>query len=139
MMKRIRLAEETVGKLAAWAEASDCRLLVLFGSAASRKAERAKDVDLALSFSDLPDPERRLGLIGELQDLLEPRAVDVVFLHRDTDPVLRFEVFRNGVPVYESRPGLFIEEIVRAVALFEDSLPFRRALRRTFERTGTPT
>ena len=28
----------------------------------------------------------------------------------------------------ESRSGLFVEEVVRALALYEDALPFRRAL-----------
>lgn len=79
----------------------------------------------------LPGPERRLRLLGELQDIGGGWPVDLVLLHRETDPVLRFEVFRSGVPLYEARPGLFVTEAVRAVALHEDALPFRRLLRQT--------
>lgn len=93
--------------LAGWAERVGCRLLVLFGSAADPEpAVSPRDVDLAVDFPDLPSADRRLALIGELEDLCGPRPVDVVFLHRDTDPVLRFEVFRRGEPLHEARPGL---------------------------------
>lgn len=124
--------------LADWARAAGCRLMVLFGSAAGEpeRAARARDLDLALWFRPLPPPERRLAIIGELQDLVGPRRVDVVFLTPDTDPVLRFEVFRSGRPLYEARAGLFVEEVVRALALYEDALPFRRALEASLAKAG---
>ena len=138
MTAQTRLPDGTREALAGWAERAGCRLLVLFGSAADREpAVSPRDVDLAVDFPDLPSAHRRLALIGELQDLCAPRPVDVVFLHRDTDPVLRFEVFRRGEPLYEARPGLFVHEVVRALALYEDALPFRRALRRTFVGGGS--
>jgi hypothetical protein len=87
------------------------------------------DVDLALHFEELPDATRRLQIIGELQDTCGSDDVDVAFLHLHTDPVLRFEIFRTGRPLYEARPGLFIDETVRALMLYQDALPFRRALR----------
>lgn len=96
-------------------------------------------MDLAVVFPELPGPERRLAVIGELQDLCDPATVDVVFLHPDTDPVLRFEVFRTGEPLHEARPGLFVNGVVRALSLYEDALPFRRALQRSFARDGSPS
>jgi predicted nucleotidyltransferase len=114
--------------LAAWGRAVDCRLLVVFGSAATPGTKRVGDIDLALSFPELPSPERRLAMVGELQDLCGGRRVDLVFLRTETDPVLRFEVFRGGQPIYESGPGIFIDETVRAIAFYDDALPFRRAL-----------
>lgn len=48
--------------------------------------------------------------------------------HRDTSPVLRFEVYRGGRPVFEAEPGLFVSGAVRALALYEDARPFRDAL-----------
>ena len=53
---------------------------------------------------------------------------DLVFVTPTTDPVLRFEIFRDGEPLYERESGLFVEERVRAVMLYEDALPFRRGL-----------
>jgi predicted nucleotidyltransferase len=112
-----------------WAEQSGCALLVLFGSAARGASHTRSDIDLAVSFDRLPDPHDRLRMLGELQDICAPTRVDLVFLHRDTSPVLRFEIFQHGQPLYESSPGLFTEEAVRAVVLYEDALPFRRLLR----------
>lgn len=106
-----------------------CRMVVLFGSEAVGSAGSRSDLDLAVLIDPLPGPEERLRIIGQLQDLAGSSIADVVFLHHGTDPVLRFEIFRKGSCVYESEPGLFVEERVRAVMLHEDARPFRRALR----------
>lgn len=124
------LPEETERALRRWASGAGCRLCVLFGSTATGSGGVEGDVDLALSFDAVPEPRRRLAMLGELQDLCAPRRPDVVFLHTETNPVLRFEVFRTGRPLHEGHPGLFIDETVRALALYEDALPFRRALRK---------
>jgi predicted nucleotidyltransferase len=116
--------EEELGKLAA---SAGCRLAILFGSSAAGQ-ERARDVDVALAFDELPEPARRLELLADVQEITHPRPADVVFLHRDTSPVLRFEVFRQGRPVFEAEPGLFVRGAVRALALYEDARPFRNAL-----------
>ena len=89
----------------------------------------SSDVDLAVEFLDLPLPGRRLAIIGELQAPAEPHMADVVFLHRDLDPVLRFEVFRGGRLLFEAEPGLMVQERVRAFREYADALPFRRLLR----------
>lgn len=124
------------GRLGEWARGSGCRLSVLFGSRAGPGPRVKGDVDVALAFAELPDPERRLEIIGEIQDLCGEATADVVFLHRGTDPVLRFEIFRAGVPVHEDEPGSFVEEKVRALMLYEDAIPFRRMLRKNLrERT----
>lgn len=115
--------------VARWADDEPaCRLLVLFGSEASERTWAGSDVDLAVAFDPVPPPEERLRIVGELQDRCGDRRADVVFLRPETDPVLRFEVFRDGEPLYEAEPGLFVEERVRAVMLHQDALPFRRAL-----------
>lgn len=128
-------------RLHTWAERSGVRLCVLFGSqvgadaanagagAASPSPSARSDVDIAIQFPTLPPPERRLELIGEAQDICGEAMADVVFLHLRTDPVLRFEIFRSGTPVYEAEEGIFIDEKVRALMLYEDALPFRRMLR----------
>lgn len=122
------LPHEVRPSLVAWAERVGCRLLVLFGSEAQGGAREDSDVDLAVLCRPVPTPEERLRIIGQLQDLLGARMPDVVFLHPGTSPVLRFEAFRTGVPLYEAEPGLFVEERVRAAMLYQDALPFRRAL-----------
>ncbi|GMV07608.1 MAG: hypothetical protein AMXMBFR53_38830 [Gemmatimonadota bacterium] len=121
--------EELRGALARWARACpECRMLILFGSHRKGSAHPDSDVDLAGHFDPLPPPRDRLRILGELQDRLGQRRADLVFLTATTDPVLRFEIFRDGERLYESEPGLFVEERVRALMLYEDALPFRRGL-----------
>lgn len=115
--------------LARWARGEPaCRLLVLFGSAAASRTRPGSDLDLAVSFDPLPPALERVRLIGRVQDRCGARRADVVFLGLDTDPVLRFEIFKRGELLYEADPGLFDEERVRAVMLYQDASPFRRAL-----------
>lgn len=130
------MSPDTREALSRWAEDRGCRLLVLFGSAASTGGRPDSDVDLAVAFEPLPPPRERLSIIGELQDRVTPRRADVVFLRTETDPVLRFEIFRTGSPLYEAEEGLYVHEVVRAVALYEDALPFRRALERSLLAAG---
>jgi predicted nucleotidyltransferase len=120
--------------LGAWAGSAGARLLVLFGSGAGGESCSAGDLDLAVEFSQMPPPDRRLAIIGELQALAEPRLADVVFLHRDLDPVLRFEIFRGGRVIFESEPGLMVQERVRAFREYADALPFRRLVREHLSR-----
>jgi predicted nucleotidyltransferase len=124
------VSARTAAALGEWARRAGCDLLVVFGSAAAGRAHPRSDIDIALLFDPMPEPELRLEMIGQLQDVCgHGRSVDVVFLHRDTDPVLGFEVFRTGVPIHLSGPGRFASEAVRALARYEDALPFRRRLR----------
>ena len=112
-----------------WAHTSGARLLVLFGSGVGGEPGPMGDIDLAVAFPELPSPERRLEIIQELQAIVDPRVADVVFLHRDLDPVLRFEIFRGGQALFEAESDLMIEERVRAFREYQDALPFRRLLR----------
>jgi predicted nucleotidyltransferase len=102
MQRSVWLSESTTAALSDWAQSAGCRLLVLFGSAASREGalRPPRDVDLAILCHPPPGPDDRLRIIGELQDLVDRPDVDVVFLHDDTNPVLRFEVFRGGTPLF---------------------------------------
>jgi predicted nucleotidyltransferase len=131
------LPAEIAAALAQWAAAAGCKMLVVFGSAARGRFHAGSDIDVALAFDELPPPRARLAMIGEIQDRCEGRRVDVVFLRSETDPVLRFEVFRTGRALHESTPGLFVDGAVRAMVAYEDALPFRRLLRDRVVRTAT--
>ena len=102
------------------------RLVVVFGSAVS--GGRPRDLDLAVQPQGDPD----LLTIGRwtrvLEDTLELEPVDLVVLGDSVSPVLRFEVFRNGVCVFEAEPGVFDREQDRAFFLYADSAHFRRQL-----------
>ena len=111
------------------AETSGADLCVLFGSRVGDSVSARSDIDLALRFGSMPSPERRLQIIGQFQAAAGSVPVDVVFLHRNTDPVLRFEIFRSGQLVFERTAGHMVEERVRALMLYEDALPLRRLRR----------
>ena len=131
-MKRSIGAQSTEQLLSAIRKVSEevgAGLCILFGSRAGRPPRVEADVDLALSFRIMPSPERRLEIIGRFQTAAGPLPVDVVFLHRDTDPVLRFEVFRSGRLVFEQDDGDMVEQRVLALMMYEDVLPLRRMRR----------
>ena len=130
MNRETALSNTVVTALREWAKTAPCKLLIVFGSSARQQTHPRSDVDIGVMFDELPPPERRLSMIGEIQDRCGRARADVVFLRSATDPVLRFEIFRSGIPIHEESPGLFLAETVRALALYEDALPFRRLLSR---------
>jgi predicted nucleotidyltransferase len=136
MQQRRRTPVTFIGEahLRVWARQSGADLCVLFGSRAAPAPRVTGDVDVAVLFASLPSPERRLKLLGELQGACGGDDADLIFLHEQTEPVLRFEIFRTGKPVFEKETGLFVEEKVRALMLYEDALPFRRIRRERLRR-----
>lgn len=55
--------------------------------------------------------------------------VSLVLVSPDLDPVLGFEIVRDGILIYESEAELWLIERSRLWHAYDDSLPFRRALR----------
>jgi predicted nucleotidyltransferase len=110
----------------------DVRFALLFGSTLTRGPERARDVDVAVSFTE-PKP---LLLLGRLEGDLERaagREIDVVDIDRATT-LLRWEVARGGqVLVCRDRDEL-TEFRARASLEYLDIQPHRerqaRGLRR---------
>lgn len=118
------------GELKHWCQARGIDLCILFGSQATGKVRANSDVDIALfSATDSTLKDRLLRLYGELEDLFG-YEVDLVIIDRDTDPVLRLEIFQHGKPLYESQPGLFTDQRILAVKIFDDTEPLRRVRRR---------
>jgi predicted nucleotidyltransferase len=99
----------------------------LFGSYATRKAHPGSDVDLAVLLSQ-PDAaqrfERRLRLMGEVEDVLARRPADVVVLN-DAPPLLAYQVLREGRLVFERDRAARVEFEVRAGQIYADLIPMR--------------
>ncbi len=109
-----------------WCRRNDIDLCILFGSQATGRTHARSDTDIALWSLQRADLRREwLRLNGELEDLFG-HPVDLVVIHAETDPVLRLEIFQHGRPLYESRPGLFVEQHIVAVKLYDDTEPLRR-------------
>ncbi len=113
-------------KIKHWCQARGIDLCILFGSQAAGKTHRGSDVDIALFSATNADLRQHLlSLIGEAEDLFGD-PIDLVIIEEDTDPVLRLEAFQHGKPLYESQPGLFVEQRIIAVKLYDDTEQLRR-------------
>ncbi|HEV7784094.1 MAG TPA: nucleotidyltransferase domain-containing protein [Thermoanaerobaculia bacterium] len=112
------------------------RLAVLFGSTARGEARPRSDVDLGVLL-DPDTPASRREVEAELGRAAE-REVDVIFL-ADAPPLLRFEISRDGVLLFEKDDGLWTDVMVRAMVDWWDWAPYSRmftaaAVRRVRER-----
>jgi predicted nucleotidyltransferase len=120
--------EEITGIVSDWCGEHPVQLCVVFGSQASGRTHPHSDVDLAVwpTFS-LP-PTDRLCWLRELETALG-REVSLVLVSPALDPVVGFEIARQGRLVFEKEPGLWAAQRVRLWHVYEDSLPFRQAAR----------
>jgi uncharacterized protein len=112
------------------------RLAVLFGSAARGEARPRSDVDLGVLL-DPDTPALRREVEAELGRAAE-REVDVIFLGQ-APPLLRFEISRDGVLLFEQEDGVWTSFKVRAMVDWWDWAPYSRlftkaAVRRLRER-----
>jgi hypothetical protein len=57
--------------------------------------------------------------------LFDGKKIDLVILTADTDPLLLYEVFFNGMPLYEEDQGIFEKEKLRAWKLYIDTEKLR--------------
>jgi predicted nucleotidyltransferase len=119
--------EPPVEALVAWCKTRDIALCVLFGSRARGQARPDSDYDLALKPGHPPAPLDRVAWQVEIENLLGA-DVSLVLLTPTTDPVLGWEIARDGKLLYERDRGLWMGEQARLWHLYNDALPFRRAL-----------
>lgn len=103
------------------------RLVVLFGSTAREGSGR--DVDLAVLPAAAPDLFTEGRWQRDLEDAFETRPVDLLVLTDHTSPLVRFEVFRDGVCLHQNPSGAFEREQDRAFFLHADSHWLRDATR----------
>lgn len=103
------------------------RLVVLFGSAAA--GGPARDLDLAVLPKAVPSLLEQGAWLASLEAQLAPWPIDLLVLRDAMPPVLRFEVFRRGLCLYELESGLFGREQDRAFFLYADSEWIRSQMR----------
>lgn len=125
MKQKIRLIANAV---VPWCQEQPVRLCVLFGSQATGQTHPHSDVDLAVWPAQTLSVAARLEWIMELETRLK-QAVSLVIISPDLDPVLQFEIIRQGHLIFETRPGLWDEKCLQLWHAYNDSLPFRRAAR----------
>jgi predicted nucleotidyltransferase len=111
-----------------WCQERPVRLCVVFGSQASGKTHVHSDVDVALWPVGPVSPLERLRWLSELENALA-KDVSLVLVTSDLDPVMGFEIVRQGCLVFENQSGLWMAQRARMWHAYNDSLPFRRAAR----------
>lgn len=106
-------------------------LLYLFGSQARGEALPMSDVDFAVLFArEVPASDhakRQELLIVELMGILRRDDVDVVLLDR-ASALMRHRAATEGLVVFEARPSLHAEFLVRALREYDDTRSLREAL-----------
>ena len=119
-MKNISKTEKR--KIIDFCQRNNIKLCVLFGSQANQSGHADSDIDLAL----LPVSKKvdKLMLIGELTAIFA-QEIDLVIIHRDSDPVLLSEIFEKGICLYEDTEDLFIEKKLWAWKMYHDTKPLR--------------
>lgn len=108
-----------------WCRTRGIDLMILFGSHATGKIHPGSDIDIALFARANHLRAKHVQLYGEIEDLFRAE-IDLAILDLDTDPVLLLEVYQKGKCLFESKSGLFFEQKIRAVRVFEDTAPLRR-------------
>ncbi len=109
----------------AWCESQPVRLCVLFGSQATGKTHAHSDVDLAVWPSEPLASTQKLQWVTDLTRLVGSE-VSLVIVSPELDPVLGFEIVKNGRLLFQREPELWLKERSRLWHAYNDSLPFRR-------------
>jgi predicted nucleotidyltransferase len=100
----------------------DVQLVVLFGSQARGRAGPGSDVDVGVLFGRHRGPRAEAAVVDALR---ATGTVDVVDLSA-ADPLLLFEVARDGRLLYVARQGGWEEFRIRAVKRYYDTAWIRR-------------
>jgi uncharacterized protein len=114
----------------------EVKLAVLFGSTARGQERKGSDVDLGLLLEPVSRPVR-LHIEAELARAAA-REVDFIDLD-EAPPLLRFEITRDGVVLFEREEGLWTRFKAKAMVDWWDWAPYARriegaAIRRLRER-----
>jgi predicted nucleotidyltransferase len=103
----------------------DVDLLVLFGSRAQGSARAGSDVDVAVGLSGRSADARHAVEVALARAVRVP--LDVSFLDA-APPLLRFEIARSGVLLFERTQGAWTRERARAMLDWWDWAPLARRI-----------
>jgi len=103
------------------------RLIVLFGSAARRAANRESDVDLGVLAECPLSPAQRQRLWNALSALF-PADVDLTMLNH-AEPLISYQVASEGVVLLEAVPDTWETWKSYAVRHYWDTRKFREGLK----------
>jgi predicted nucleotidyltransferase len=80
--------------------------IVYFGSYQTKYYNSESDIDIAFLSSNLLDNKKRINLLEELILYHRKSEIDLVDL-KTAEPILRYEIAKNGRVLFEKEEGLF--------------------------------
>jgi len=113
------------GEIKSFCEENRISLFVVFGSWARKETHPRSDIDIAVVPEDSDSVVDKLKLICSLESIFE-RPVDLTVVTKDTDPLLGFEIFFRGKPLYEKTDGLFEKQKLAAWKKYLDTEKIRK-------------
>ncbi|MFW6026466.1 MAG: type VII toxin-antitoxin system MntA family adenylyltransferase antitoxin [Candidatus Woesearchaeota archaeon] len=85
----------------------DLLLFVYFGSRVKNEETKESDYDFAFYNKEKISEVIYLQLKKDIYYLLNTSHIDLIDLNREDDPVLRYEIFKDGICIYEKYKGIF--------------------------------
>jgi predicted nucleotidyltransferase len=119
-------------KLALLAEKHKVMLVILYGSRMTGEADEFSDWDVAVMPKHSARP-KWLNLLSDIRSTFETE-VELAILTSDKEPLFKWEVFRQGIALYEDEPGRFNDEYVSAWKTYLDTAKLRRWEKEVIER-----
>lgn len=108
----------------------DVLCVYLFGSVAAGKEHERSDVDMAVLFDESVKKERyfekKMSIADDISRRLDKNA-DIIILN-EADAFLKFQVFKNGVRVYEREDRSEHNFEAKALLEYFDFLPIRQRM-----------
>ncbi len=100
-------------------------LIVLFGSRAKGNFVRPEsDIDLAIQPEKEVDSDTEQKIYGELASHFHWDAIDLINLGRQSNVVLRYNIFNEGKILFQKYPELFNEMRLAAWFEYQDFQPY---------------
>lgn len=96
---------------------NEIKLVYLFGSQAKKKTTPLSDYDFAIYFDPKIEKDKEkdiiLTLITEISMVLKTDKLDLVILNHALSPLLKYNVLRDGILIYQKIPyKILIEPII---------------------------
>ena len=123
-MDNISIDKVLKNKLAKIAKKYNMLTFVLFGSYANNSTSKHSDLDLAFYTKKEMKYDKYMKLLDELYELIPINKIDLININTNDDPLLRYEIFKNGVCLYEKYENLFSELQNKAWFDYQDYKPF---------------
>ena len=111
--------------LAELAEKHHIMVVIFYGSRAKGDAWENSDWDIALHPAHGVMVKNSAPIQVELEEAFE-QEIDFAMVGALSDPLFRWEVYKEGIPLYEDRPERFDDEYWSALKVYEDTAHFRK-------------